>query len=65
MTCKDYGKLVAKMLREGVSSTHCPKCGDEVKVSMHIRSANSKLEWDNTLFLDKLKSELKPRRNGK
>jgi len=65
MTCKDYGKLVAKMLREGVSSVQCPECGDEVKVSMHIRSANSKLEFDNVLFLNNLKSELKPRRNGK
>jgi len=64
MTCKDYGKLVAKMLREGTSSTRCPKCGDEVKVSMHVRSANSKLEFDNMLFLNNLKSELKPRRNG-
>ena len=63
MTCKDYGNLVAKMLREGVSSTNCPKCGDEVKVSMHVRSANSKLEFDNMLYLNHLKLELEqPRR---
>ena len=65
MTCKDYGKMVVKMLQEGVDSLKCPGCGEDVRVPMHIRRANSKLEWNNKLFLNNLKSELSPRRKGK
>ena len=65
MTCKDYGKMVVKMLRAGVDSMPCSGCGEDVSVPMHIRKANSKLEWDNTVFLNKLKSELGPKRDGR
>lgn len=65
MNCKEHGKTIVKMLQEGVDSLPCSGCGEEVRVPMHIRRANSKLEFDNTLFLNNLKSELAPRRNGK
>ena len=65
MKCKEHGKMVVKLLQEGVDSLPCSGCGEEIKVPMHLRRVDSKLEWENTLFLNNLKSELAPRRNGK
>ena len=65
MICKEHGKTIVNMLQEGVDSMPCSGCGEDVRVPMHTRRANSKLDFDNLLFLNNLKSELKPRRNGK
>ena len=61
--CKEHGKTIVKMLHEGFDSLPCSGCGEDVRVPMHSRRALSKLEWDNTVFLNNLKSELQPRRN--
>jgi len=63
MKCKEHGNAIVKMLQTGVDSLPCSGCGEIVKVPMHPRRALSKLEWDNTVFLNNLKSELAPRRN--
>ena len=65
MKCKEHGKTIVKTLQEGVDSLPCSGCGEDVRVPMHIRRSNSKLEFDNMIFLNNLKSELTPRRNGK
>ena len=65
MKCKEHGKTIVKMFQEGVDSLPCSGCGKEVKVPMHPRMALSKLEWDNMVFLNNLKSELTPRRKRK